>query len=476
MAYLFLINMNSMNKWNYETCFEEAKKYKSVTEFHNASKGAYKKAWQNGWLADYTFFVNPKQKWTKETCFLESKKYTSKSEFKEKNGSAYTVARENGWLKDYFWLKEKQKPKGYWNEERCLAEAKKYTDYTLFSKTVAGQVAIKRGWANNYTWIKKKHVASGYWTKDRCVEEALKYKSYDDFRRLSSSAYGSCVRNGWVKDILDLGVWERKSKPNGYWNKEHCFEEAQKYTSRWEFEQNCPGAKHVAKKNGWIDDYTWFSERKSWDYNTCREEAKKYNSVWDFHNESSGAYHKAYNEGWLYDFKWLFENSNHNSQNYKFNLLEEFANEYRLREWLTIADVNIIHIILRNLQQCKTEFSPIIKEIDKLVDKCSSDPIKDLEAKYRKDSEQNNEAIDTIYSTSIDGIDLDDDDAIEGMLTAAEDAKKEPTIDDIIKANDIQLHIINEIEHMLTPEDKLYLKDKFLNDRRRDWMRRRDKN
>ena len=467
-----------MEKWNYENCLIEAKKYKSVTEFHKGSKGAYKKAWQNGWLADYTFFVNPRQIWTQESCFEEAKKYTYKSEFKEKSGSAYNVARKNGWIKDYSWLKNKRKPKDYWDEERCYEEAKKYEDLLSFSRTVPGQVATKKGWVNNYDWLTRVHVANGYWTKERCIEEAKKYATCSEFRKNASGAYGAVKTNGWLEEIWDLGIWERQCKPNGYWDEERCYEEAKNYTSRWEFEQNCPAAKAKALKNGWIENYTWFSPPKNkikWDYNTCCEESRKYNSVWDFHNKSSGAYHKAYDEGWLYDFKWLFANSNYNSKKYRFNLLEEFTDEYRLREWLTIADVNIIHIILRNLQQCKSDYIPIIKEIDKLVDRGSSDPIKDLEDKYCIDNGETINYPDSTMVVTIEDIDLDDDDAVETVITSIDTVKREPTIDEITRAEDIQFQIIDEIESMVTPEDKQYLRDKFLNDKIREWMKNRDK-
>lgn len=158
----------------------------------------------------------------------------------------------------------------------------------------------------------------------------------------------------------------------------------------------------------------------------------------------------------------------------KFSLLNEFTSEYRLREWLTIADVNIIHIILRNLQKNGSKFSPVIEDIEKLVDRMVDDPIKELEDKYRVgDKETGTETSDT-RTITIEDIDLDDDDAVETVITSMDTVKREPTIDEITRANEIQLQIINEFESMLTPEDKQYLRDKFLNDKRREWMKNRD--
>lgn len=47
-------------KWNYKTCKEEAKKYKSRSEFHQNSSGAYKVSLQKGYLNE--FFPNKKQR------------------------------------------------------------------------------------------------------------------------------------------------------------------------------------------------------------------------------------------------------------------------------------------------------------------------------------------------------------------------------------------------------------------------------
>ena len=169
---------------------------------------------------------------------------------------------------------------------------------------------------------------------------------------------------------------------------------------------------------------------------------------------------------------------------YKFNLLEEFTDEFHLREFLMTNDENIIYIILRNIEKIEPKFNPIVKDIDRVLHGDSTDPIKDLEDKYRKPEEETTDATTPITTeeptvTSIDEVDLDDDDAVEAFINNVpenekKDEKKEPTIEDLTKARESEIKIINEIEHMLTPEDRQFIKDKFLNDRRRDWMLERD--
>lgn len=46
----------SRTKWNYETCYEEAKKYKTRNDFSINSSGAYHTALKNNWMSDYYWF------------------------------------------------------------------------------------------------------------------------------------------------------------------------------------------------------------------------------------------------------------------------------------------------------------------------------------------------------------------------------------------------------------------------------------
>jgi hypothetical protein len=39
---------------------------------------------------------------------------------------------------------------------------------------------------------------NGYWTKERCLEEAKKYESKSEWLKKSVSSYGSAHKNGWL--------------------------------------------------------------------------------------------------------------------------------------------------------------------------------------------------------------------------------------------------------------------------------------
>ena len=171
------------------------------------------------------------------------------------------------------------------------------------------------------------------------------------------------------------------------------------------------------------------------------------------------------------------------TKQYKFNLLQEFESEYELRAFLKNNDVNILYVILRNIEP---KFEPIKADIEKALKNSElKDPIQALEDKYAKDDEEETEETSTdskeeeLTTVDITNVDLDDDDAVNEVIGTdesenEEDTNTEPTIEDVVKNREKELEVISNIEHMLTPEDREYIMEKYLNDMLRDWMTKRE--
>lgn len=145
-----------------------------------------------------------------DACYKIALQYSSKGEFQRKSKYVYEKARLKNWLKDYTWFIPIRKPKGYWTYEKCYEEAKKYT-------------------------------------------------KFNDFLIGCKPAFCTSYNNGWLDDFTWLGYIK---KPNNYWNEKTCYEEAKKYKTRNTFAKGSRGAYHVAWKNGWLDDYSWFIGNK----------------------------------------------------------------------------------------------------------------------------------------------------------------------------------------------------------------------
>lgn len=406
---------------NYDNCYEEAKKYLYLKELISNSPRAYSSAKKNGWLKDYTWFKKPEaynKKWYYDTCKEEALKYRRKVDFQKCSRGAYDAARNNGWLSDYTWLESNRLPNGYWDYEHCYEEAKKYSCLSEFERSngSAYNVALKNGWLDDYTWFetpilkeldtvskihtvyvyedadnkvayvgrsknwKKRHsghkrtikgksdglknhfdsigkeipipiileegltaeesrdredywkkyyanngwrmlnkaatgknrgsLGGGFrkWNKEACYEEAKKYETITEFSKGSPGAHDAAYRNGWLKEYTwFMTKAEAMSKARTKWTYEACYEEAKKYTSRGEFCEKCSSAWSVAKEKGWIDEYTWLEPKRKpagyWrNYDNCYNEAKKYKTTKEFCIKAGGAYVSARVNGWLDEF------------------------------------------------------------------------------------------------------------------------------------------------------------------------------
>lgn len=388
--------------WTYERCKEEAKKYKTKIDFRICSTSAYVIAKRNGWLNDYAWFVElrkPSGYWTKERCYEEAKKYRTKSDFRRGCSAAYNVSLRNGWM-NYFVFEEGKKPNGYWNYEHCKEDALKYETRGDFQRGShrAYTVAWENGWLDTFTWLKKtshkgddywvyayedvenkavyigltwrkerhrehkndktdtvrlyfesinkplleprvkmdglnaedaqyyedwykqKYAEAGWkvlnraktgvgtgslgssvikWDYEHCKEEAMKYDRRSSFQKGNASAYDAARKNGWLDEWFEKNEYKHKY----YWTYEKCKEESKKYKTRKDFLKACSGAFTASYRNGWLKDFG-FEPRKHWkdNYKHCKEEAKKYETRGDFRRGSNGAYKVSWKNGWLDEF------------------------------------------------------------------------------------------------------------------------------------------------------------------------------
>lgn len=204
---------------------------------------------------------------------------------------------------------KEKKPPGWWNDyQHCYDEAKKYSTRYEFERgcCAAYKNALRNKWLDDYIWFEK----SFRWTFDECYKEALKFSSVKNFRKDSHAAYTACIKYKWIDEFDWL---ERTKQNNGYWGKERCYEEAKNYKSRGDFAKGSPSAYNKARKNHWLDGYSWFFEsasEKKWDYETCMEESKKYKTRTDFHNGNNSAYAVARRNKWLDEYTWLESTKN----------------------------------------------------------------------------------------------------------------------------------------------------------------------
>lgn len=398
--------------YTYEEVYEIAKNYTCSSEFQKGNGSAYGKARENGWIKDYTWFiVKQHAPYTYEQCYEVAKSYKTRRDLARGNVGVYQAALNHGWLDDYQWFESRQKPFKYWTKERVREESRKYKNRGEFHDNAGTAYAKARlnGWLDEFTWLKddridfssdkidcvyayefedynsvyvgrtlvrripdrdKEHLftdtdavylfakekgiavpdmiilesdltlAEGVkkegeyleryrekgwtllnraktggiglldrnkWTKKTCREEALKYRCRSDFADACGGAYEVARRNGWLDDY----TWfEERQKPAGYWDSyENCYNAALQCKTKTEFTNSFGAACLSARKHGWINDFTWFKKRtahnKKWDYDTVLEEARKYTTRKEFSDKAHGAYKVALKNGWMDLYDWF---------------------------------------------------------------------------------------------------------------------------------------------------------------------------
>lgn len=290
--------------WIFETCKQEASKYKTRSEFGKSCYQAYDVSRLNGWLDEICQHMSlckkPRNYWSMEICKEEALKYNRRSDFQENSSTAYTKCVKEGWLDQVCCHMEYiNKPKGYWNFENCKLEAMKFSNLESFKKgaSTAHRTCTINKWLDEVCSHMNKRVNWGFF---ECEIESKKFNKLNHFMRESRSCYCAIIKNNWL-DLLSH--MERKTKPRGYWNKEKCREEALKYTNKKEFQENSSSAFSIIYREGWGDElmshFIYIKKPQNyWTKFRCIDEALKYNNCSDFRKNSPSAYSASKSKGW----------------------------------------------------------------------------------------------------------------------------------------------------------------------------------
>ncbi len=151
-----------------------------------------------------TPYVKSNRYWTKERCMEEALKYETKKEWRENSNSSYNITKKNGWFYE------------------CTSHMIPYVK------------------------------SNRYWTKERCIKEVLKYETKKEWRENSAGSYGAAKKNMWLDECTSHMT--PHVKPNGYWTKERCMEEALKYDFKVDWKKNSGSSYSLARRYGWFDE------------------------------------------------------------------------------------------------------------------------------------------------------------------------------------------------------------------------------
>ena len=351
--------------WNYDSCEAEAKKYEYYNDFRAKSHKAYMVAKRKGWLKEYTWlivepFVSPNKKWNYDTCYAEAKKYKRRSAFGKGSKGAYNVACRNGWISDYTWMPDLTVDSAKVDSVYCYIFEKQnavYVGRTLMYRQhirdiehcneesdtvykfahkmhcdipkmqiIEEKLTVQQGREKEDYW-RKKYESQGYnilnraatgaksgsigslgrgkWTFEKAYKVAKCFETVNEMCEEYAYLYKISKAKGWLEKFDWFRGKEIRIEKVTKWTEEVCCNEAYKYKSRKEFRRYCRGAYDKAKECGWLDSYTWLSRyklRSEWNFESCKEEASKYPNRNEFCKHSYGAYTCSRLNGWIDEF------------------------------------------------------------------------------------------------------------------------------------------------------------------------------
>lgn len=349
------MNQEKKKIWTKEYCLQIALTCKTRKELSQKFRTCYTVGYKNGWLDEICAHM-PKLKrespnhWTKENCQKEALKYITRSQFEKGNLGAYTKARRKNWLDeichhmDFRQKGAEGKKKVYllaWEELNMVYigitnnPKRRINDHfenssnekvkKLISEGTIPAIEIVSDWMNfndivqaekdqiekyqNEGWtvlnISKGGALGGItvkWTNEMCKQQALKYTSRGEFEENEPGCYKAAIRLEIYDEICSHMDYIKL--PNNYYTKERCFEIAQLYLSRTEFSKGNPSAYNKCLKHHWLDELCkhMTGTRKKhghWNKENCLKEASKYSTRGDFSKYSSSCYGIARSNGWL---------------------------------------------------------------------------------------------------------------------------------------------------------------------------------
>jgi hypothetical protein len=180
--------------WDKEKSFEVFRKFRTIAELCKQHDSLYHTLIKRkvSWLKDITSHM---AKWSKKLdkydynkCLKESKKYNNSIDFKKYSPDAYKSAVKFNWLFYYPNLLK-------WNFESCKKEALKYkTKKEFFEKCPVAYNSANRAKVMN---IICSHMDSKYhkWTYEKLEYLAFKHKTKTEFRKKCEPAFQYAFRN-----------------------------------------------------------------------------------------------------------------------------------------------------------------------------------------------------------------------------------------------------------------------------------------
>lgn len=177
-------------------------------DFRNNHSNEYRYVMKMGLSESILSLIPRKKKWDREKLINEAKKYKTRSEWMKSNMSSFNTAIKLGVYDECVKHMGEKKKFGFsvkWTYDKCKETYLRYVTMKDLIKNDKGayMVAIKNGWHNELSshLIKYKYQNERKWTLEKIHEVALGCNSIKELSKKNPSAYIRALKNDWIKDI-----------------------------------------------------------------------------------------------------------------------------------------------------------------------------------------------------------------------------------------------------------------------------------
>lgn len=238
--------MKKSSKWTKDKCYKIALKYNNKYDFQKNDGAALAAMYKNKWL-DICDHMNLCEN-IKPRCIYV---------YEFENNHAYV-----GLTYDLNDRKRRHRKNGtifeYMKETNLVPNIIQLTEYLEQTEAQLQEEKYVNKYKND-GWIILNKVKTGsigsniiFWTKEKCLEEALKYNNRTLFQK-SSYAYLASYRNNWLDDVCSHMI-DGKRK-NNFWNYDSCKQHAKLCKNRYDFSKKYSGGYNLSKVKGWLNEF-----------------------------------------------------------------------------------------------------------------------------------------------------------------------------------------------------------------------------
>ncbi len=238
-----------------EQLIEEAKFYKTYTNWNKNCPNSTRLARKKEWMNDIKPFLDKTRKiLTKQDVLNEALKYERRIDFQKKSNSFYLKALRENWIDEccnhMMSYKESAQvgTKYIWTKERIMQEVKKHKEISKLLKEHPGiRPALIR--LNLFKIVHEMIPNKIKWDYNSLKKEALKYKTKKELAKNAPGAIGKIYKLGLVKELLSH--MKTKTEQTRYWTEQRILKAIIECGSRNALKFKYPGAyqRTLSEKN-----------------------------------------------------------------------------------------------------------------------------------------------------------------------------------------------------------------------------------